>query len=94
MIGILLSQYLHDRIVLIDECYMNVMGQINVPVKTCTNCGEVFVIGYHASVGVQFWITVLTVVGGVVYWAVRGRSERCPKCKGKNYQTFLKTLEV
>ena len=70
------------------------LGQINVPVKTCTDCGEVFVIGYHASIGIQFWLTVLTLIGGIVYWAVRGRSERCPKCKGRNYQTVLKTLEV
>ena len=84
----------YNQIVLIEEYSKMAMGQINVPVKTCTNCGEVFVIGYNASVGIQFWITALTLVGGIVYWAVRGRSERCPKCKGRNYQTVMKTLEV
>jgi len=58
------------------------MNEINIPVKTCKNCGEIIVVGYHASVGLQFWITVLTSVGGIVYWSVRGRSERCPMCNG------------
>lgn len=70
------------------------MKEINIPVKTCKNCGEIFVVGYHASVGVQFWITVLTFVGGIVYWAVRGRSERCLICKGKEYETSFKKIEV
>ena len=70
------------------------MKEINIPVKTCKNCGEIFVVGYHASVGIQFWITVLTFVGGIVYWAVRGRSERCPKCKGKEYETSYKKIDV
>ncbi|MGY5143198.1 MAG: hypothetical protein ACW9XH_01830 [Candidatus Nitrosopumilus sp. bin_32a] len=70
------------------------MVQINTPVKTCKSCGEIFVTGYHASVGVQFWITVLTVVGGIVYWAVRGRGERCPKCKGRVFDISYKTIET
>jgi hypothetical protein len=58
---------------------------INVPIKTCRNCGEVFIIGYHASVGIHFWLTFLTgLIGGIVYWAVRGRNERCPVCKGRD----------
>jgi len=83
-----------EQIVIIEGYRGLAVAQINVPVKTCTSCGEVFVIGYHASVGVQFWITALTLIGGIVYWAVRGRSERCPKCKGRNFQSVLKTLEV
>jgi hypothetical protein len=71
-----------------------IMVQLNIPVKTCRSCGEVFVIGYHASVGIQFWWTALTLIGGIVYWAVRGRTERCPKCKGKEYETTFKTLET
>ncbi|MDW0136102.1 MAG: hypothetical protein QOK88_11480 [Nitrososphaeraceae archaeon] len=47
-----------------------------------------------ASVGIQFWLTALTFFGGIVYWAVRGRSERCPKCKGREYETTFKTIEV
>ena len=70
------------------------MKEINIPVKTCKNCGEIFVVGYHASVEIQFWITVLTFVGGIVYWAVRGRSERCPMCKGKEYETSYKKIDV
>ena len=70
------------------------MKEINIPVKTCKSCGEIFVTGYHASVGIQFWLTVLTFFGGIVYWAVRGRSERCPKCKGREYETTFKTIEV
>jgi len=70
------------------------MVQLNVPIKTCKSCGEVFVIGYHASVGIQFWWTALTLIGGIVYWAVRGRTERCPKCKGKEYETAFKTLDT
>ena len=52
------------------------MPQLNIPIKTCKNCGEIFVTGYHASVGIQFWWTALTFIGGIVYWAVRGRSEK------------------
>jgi hypothetical protein len=70
------------------------MKEINIPVKTCRSCEEIFVTGYHASVGIQFWLTALTFFGGIVYWAVRGRSERCPKCKGREYETTFKTIEV
>ena len=70
------------------------MKEINIPVKACKSCGEIFVIGYHASVGIQFWLTALTFFGGIVYWSVRGRSERCPKCKGREYETNFKTIEV
>jgi len=70
------------------------LTQLNVPVKTCKNCGEIFVTGYHASVGIQFWYTALTFIGGIIYWAVRGRSERCPKCKGMELDTSFKILEV
>ncbi len=70
------------------------MKEINIPVKTCKGCGEIFIVGYHASVGIQFWLTTLTFFGGIVYWAVRGRSERCPKCKGREYETSFKKLEV
>ena len=70
------------------------MPQINVPVKTCKSCGEIFVPGYHASVGIQFWLTFLTFVGGIVYWAVRGRSKRCPKCKGREYTITFKLVDV
>ncbi|HII36211.1 MAG TPA: hypothetical protein HA319_04090 [Nitrosopumilaceae archaeon] len=70
------------------------MSQLNVPVKTCKNCGEIFVTGYHASVGIQFWYTALTFIGGIIYWAVRGRSERRPKCKGRELDTSFKLLEV
>jgi hypothetical protein len=70
------------------------MKEINIPVKTCKSCGEIFVIGYHASVGIQFWLTVLTFFGGIVYWAVRGRSERCPMCKGREYETTLKKIDI
>lgn len=56
---------------------------INVPVKACRKCGEVFVIGYNASVGIQFWLTFLTWIGGIIYWGVRGRGERCPTCKSR-----------
>jgi len=27
---------------------------LNIPIKTCKKCGEIFVVGYHASVGIQF----------------------------------------
>lgn len=70
------------------------MHQLNIPVKTCRNCGEVFVTGYHASVGIQFWLTTLTFIGGIIYWAIRGRSERCPKCKGKDFDTMFKMLDA
>jgi len=71
-----------------------VMPQLNIPIKTCKNCGEIFVTGYHASVGIQFWWTALTFIGGIVYWAVRGRSERCPKCKGQELNVQFKTIDV
>lgn len=70
------------------------MKEINIPVKTCKSCGEKFVTGYPACVGIQFWLTALTFFGGIVYWAVRGRSERCPKCKGREDETTFKTIEV
>jgi len=38
--------------------------KLNAPVKKCKNCGEVFVVGYHASVGIQFWLTRLSWIGG------------------------------
>ncbi|NMC60467.1 MAG: zinc-ribbon domain-containing protein [Candidatus Methanofastidiosa archaeon] len=40
-----------------------------------------FVEGYHGSLGIQFWLSALTFLGGIIYWAVRGRRERCPVCK-------------
>lgn len=68
---------------------------INAPVKRCKSCGEVFVEGYHASVGIQFWLTWLGgIIGGVVYWAVRGRGERCPKCKSRNLDVTYKEIEI
>lgn len=70
------------------------MNEIKIPVKTCKCCGEIFVTEYHASVGIQFWLTALTFFGGIVFWAVRGRSQRCPKCKGREYETTFKTIEV
>jgi len=70
------------------------MVQLNIPVKTCKNCGEIFVTGYHASVGIQFWLTALTLIGGIIYWAIRGRSERCPKCQGREFDIAFKTLET
>ena len=69
------------------------MKEINIPVKTCKRCGEIFVTGYYASVGIQFWLTALTLVESFI-GAVRGRSERCPKCKGREYETTFKTIEV
>jgi len=60
--------------------------ELNIPVKVCRKCGEIFVTGYHASVGIQFWLTFLTFIGGIIYWAVRGRGERCPKCKSRDIE--------
>lgn len=62
--------------------------EINVPVKRCRCCGEVFVVGYYASVGIQFWLTLLTFIGGIIYWAIRGRGERCPKCKSRDIEVM------
>jgi len=52
------------------------------------------VIGYHASVGIQFWLTVITFIGGIIYWAVRGRSERCPKCKSRDFDVVYKEIDT
>ena len=71
-----------------------IMVQLSVPVKTCKNCGEIFVTGYHASVGIQFWITAFTILGGIIYWAIRGKGERCPKCRGREFDIDHKTLET
>jgi len=60
-------------------------SRLSVRVKTCCNCGHVFVEGYHGSVGIQFWLSALTLVGGIAYWAMRGRGERCPLCKKKAF---------
>ena len=68
--------------------------KINIPIKTCKGCEEKFVVGYHASVGVQFWLTWLTFIGGIVYWAIRGRCERCPKCKSKNFDVTYKEIDT
>jgi len=68
--------------------------KINVPVKTCKRCGEKFVVGYYASVGIQFWLTWLTFIGGIIYWAVRGRGERCPKCKNREFEVKYMEIEV
>lgn len=50
--------------------------------------------GYLASVGIQFWLTVIRFFGGIDYLAARGRSERCPKCKGREYETIFKKIDV
>ena len=55
------------------------MVQIKVPVKACKNCGHVFVVGKHGSLGIMFWLTILTGIGGIIYWYIR-RKERCPAC--------------
>jgi len=68
--------------------------KINVPIKTCKRCGEKFVVGYYASVGIQFWLTLLTFIGGIIYWAVRGRGERCPKCKNREFEVKYMEIEV
>jgi hypothetical protein len=60
-------------------------GTIPVSVKTCQSCGHVFVEGYHGSLGIQFWLSTLTLVGGIAYWALRGRGERCPRCKKRGF---------
>ena len=52
---------------------------IKVAIKKCKSCGTFFVIGKHGSLGVMFWLTVLTLIGGIIYWAIR-REERCPNC--------------
>lgn len=57
---------------------------IRVPLKTCNKCGETFINGYHGSVGIEFWLDI-TLIGGIVYWAMRGRGERCPRCKSKRF---------
>ena len=68
--------------------------KLNVSVKKCKNCGEVFVVGYHASVGIQFWLTWLIWIGGIIYWAIRGGVERCPNCKSKDLDVTYKEMEV
>ena len=70
------------------------MVELNIPIKTCKNCGEIFVIGYNASVGLQFWLTCLTFIDGIIYWAIRGRSERCPRCLKIEFNTEMRKLEV
>jgi len=70
------------------------MVELNIPIKTCKNCGEIFVIGYNASVGVQFWLTCLTFIGGIIYWAIRGRNERCPRCLKTEFNVEMRKLEA
>jgi len=55
---------------------------MKIPLKTCKNCGNTFVIGKYGSLGVMFWLTALTLIGGIIYWAIR-RKERCPSRGGK-----------
>lgn len=66
---------------------------IRVSVKTCSKCGEVFVTGYHASVGIMYWLDA-TIVGGPLYWAFRGRGERCPKCKKRKFSARLYDMPI
>jgi hypothetical protein len=66
---------------------------IKVPVKTCSKCGETFVNGYHGSVGIEYWLD-MTIVGGIVYWAVRGRGERCPRCKKRKFSVRSYDLSI
>jgi hypothetical protein len=68
--------------------------KLNAPVKKCKNCREVFVVGYHASVGIQFWLTWLTTIGGIIYWAIRGGGERCPKCKSRDLDVTYREIGV
>ncbi len=60
-------------------------GTVSVSVKTCQSCGHVFVEGYHGSLGIQFWLSAFTFFGGIFYWALRGRGERCPRCKKRGF---------
>jgi len=69
-------------------------GTITMTVKTCRNCGHVFVEGYYGSLGMQFWLSAFTLFGGIAYWALRGRGERCPRCKKRHFGTQDRTITV
>lgn len=72
----------HDHPQETEERGGSTINTISVPVKTCRNCRETFVNGYHGAVG----------MGGIVYWAMRGRGERCPKCKKREFSVRYYSL--
>ena len=65
---------------------------VSFNVKTCQRCGQIFVEGYHGSLGVQFWLTAFTFFGGIAYWVLRGRGERCPRCKKRKFTVLQYTV--
>ncbi len=67
---------------------------MKVPVKICKSCGEVYIIPYIPSLGVQFWLAAFTGIGGIIYWAIRGRGIRCPKCHSRNFDVVLRELDL
>ena len=85
---------LAESIVIIFEKGLKIDKRDQNESRHAKNCVEIFVVGYQALVGVQFWIIVLTFVGEIIYWAERGRFERCPVCNGKQYETSFKKIDV
>lgn len=77
-----------------DDRHLEGNGTITVTVKTCRNCGHIFAEGYHGSLGIQFWLSAFTFFGGMAYWAVRGRGERCPLCKKRHFDCQDRTIAV
>jgi hypothetical protein len=57
-------------------------------IKRCNHCGTKFIIGYYGSVGAAFWLTLIGILPGIIYWALRGRGERCPNCRRKQFTKF------
>jgi len=67
---------------------------VTVPIKTCKQCGEVYVVPYIPSLGLQAVFSMFFGLFGLIYWWIRGRGIRCPRCHSRDYVVTSKEVEV
>ena len=68
---------------------------MDIPVKTCKQCGNVYVVPYIPSLGIELVLTLFTsIIGGGIYWWIRGRGIRCPVCHSRDFDVIHKELAL
>ena len=70
------------------------MMNISVPVRTCMKCGVVYVVPYIPSLGIQAVLAMFFGLFGLIYWWIRGRGIRCPRCHSKDCMVTFKEIEA
>jgi|SRR6267143_5893851 hypothetical protein len=63
---------------------MMAAGAMTQYTKKCDNCGFPFSVGKQWSVGIFILLLFFTLIGGIIYYALRHK-ERCPNCNSKNW---------